>query len=51
MLRYRAAYDPGERSRTWQELRTQYQTALRGVRKGGLLPLLRRTFSLRALYY
>ena len=51
MLRYRAAFDPGERSTTWQELRTQYHNALQGVRPGGLLPLLRRTFSLRALYY
>ena len=51
MLRYRAAFDPGERTSTWQELHTQYQTALKGVRPGGLLPLLRRAFSLRALYY
>jgi hypothetical protein len=51
MLRYRTAFDPGERTSTWQELRTQYQTALKGVRKGGLLDFLRRTFSLRALFY
>ena len=51
MLRYRTAFDPGERSRTWQELRTHYQAALKDVRTGGLLPLLRRAFSLRALYY
>jgi hypothetical protein len=51
MLRYRTAFDPGERGNTWQELRTQYQAALEGVRTGGILPLLRRAFSLRALYY
>jgi transglutaminase-like putative cysteine protease len=51
MLRYRTAFAPGEQSSTWQELRAQYQTALKGVRKGGLVSLLRRTFSLRALYY
>ena len=51
MLRYRTAFDPGERTSTWQELRAQYQTALKGVRKGGLLDFLRRTFSLRALFY
>ena len=51
MLRYRSGFDPGERTSTWQELRTQYQTALKEVRPAGLLPLLRRTLSLRALYY
>ena len=51
MLRYRTAFDPGEQSRTWQELRAQYDTALKAVRQVGLLPFLRRTFSLRALYY
>ena len=51
MLRYRTAFDPGERALNWQELHTQYQAALKDVRSGGLLPLLRRAFSLRALYY
>ncbi len=51
MLRYRTSFDPGERGSTWQELHAQYQTALKDVRPGGILPLLRRTFSLRALYY
>ena len=51
MLRYRTAFDPGERASTWQELRTQYESALQGVRQGGLVQLLRRAFSLRALYY
>ena len=26
VLRYRSAFDPRERSRTWQELRTQYRS-------------------------
>ena len=51
MLRYRTAYAPGERGRTWQELRAHYQSALREVRKGGLFAALRRSVSLRALYY
>ena len=51
MLRYRTAYAPGERSRTWQELRAHYQRALREVRKGGPVAALRRSVSLRALYY
>ena len=51
MLRYRTAFDPGERGRTWSELRDQYQSVVKGVRKGGILGMLRRGFSLRALYY
>ncbi len=51
MLRYRTAYDPGERGRTWQELRAHYQRALREVRKRGPVAALRRSVSLRALYY
>ena len=51
MLRYRTAFAPGERGRAWEELRAQYRSALRDVRKGGLLAALRRGLSLRALYY
>jgi hypothetical protein len=51
VLRYRRLYRPGERARLWEQMVESYETAARGCRKPGLLNALRRTFSLRSLYY
>ncbi len=50
-LRYRERMPPEERARAWAELRASYADLLASTRRPGLGWLLRRTFSLRGLYY
>jgi hypothetical protein len=50
-LRFRERMPPEERARAWAELRACYAGLLASTRRPGLGRLLRRTFSLRGLYY
>lgn len=51
MLRFREKLEPAERARAWRALRAEYRQILRSSRRPGLLPALRRAFSLKGLYY
>jgi transglutaminase-like putative cysteine protease len=51
MLRFRENLDAGERAEAWQALRERYNEILEASRHPGLFAALRRTFSLRGLYY
>lgn len=51
MLRYRQVYSEGEHEIAWKDIRDRYTDALHVTSKKGLLPVLKKIFSLRGLYY
>lgn len=50
-LRYNTHVDSGRSDKLWQTLRTQYRHTVAKSRKRGVIPLIKRIFSLRGLYY